>query len=363
MKALHELGQQHFGAWRADLEQHAIEAGYEGTGKLEVATDAGQLAQLEQHRAAYARFGMQTRLLDREAARAELDSPLYRGALEVGGGGLVDPARLAWGLRAAAEALGVRVHEHSPVKGLGRAGAAIELRTPGGRLRARQLVLATNAYRSPLRRLRLFTIPVWDYVLVSEPLSESQRATIGWPRRQGVGDCANQFHYYRLTEDDRILWGGYDAIYGWASSTAPALERRAASYQTLARNFFATFPQLEGLRFSHRWAGPIATTTRFCLDAGRSRDGRIAWAGGYTGLGVVASRFGAGVALDLLDPPDAPYLQLELLRRRPVPWPPEPLRYLAVQWTRHELARADRNGGRRGVWLRLLDRLKLGYDS
>jgi len=363
MKVLHELGRRHFGELLADLEQHGIDAGYEATGKLEVATGPGQLAELEEHHAALARFGSESRLLGREAVRAELDSPGYQGGLEIPYGGLVDPARLAWGLARAAATLGVRIHEHSPVTGLRRAGAAIELLLPGGRLRARRVVLATNAYRSPLRRLRLSSIPVWDYVLVSEPLSASQRSAIGWKRRQGVGDCGNQFHYYRLTADDRILWGGYDAIYGYASSTSPELERRPQSYRTLSRNFFATFPQLEGLRFSHRWAGPIATTTRFCLDAGRTRDGCIAWAGGYTGLGVVASRFGAGVALDLLERPDAPYLQLALLRRRPIPWPPEPLRYLAVQWTRRELARADRNDGRRGLWLRLLDSLKLGYDS
>lgn len=363
LKGLHELGRAHFGEWRADLEQHGVRDDYEATGKLEVATGAGQLADLDEHHQALARVGAPSRRLDRDETRAELDSPSYLGGLEVPFGGVLDPARLAWGLLAAAVRLGVRIHEHSPVTGLTRAGSAVELRTPAARLRARRVVLATNAYRSPLRRLRLASIPVWDYALVSEPLSTSQLAAVGWRRRQGVGDCANQFHYYRLTRDDRVLWGGYDAIYAFGSSTAPDIERRDASYRTLAGHFFATFPQLEGLRFSHRWAGPIATTTRFCLDAGRSRDGRIAWAGGYTGLGVVASRFGAQVALDLLERPDAPALRLELVRRRPIPWPPEPLRWLAVQWTRRELARADRNDGRRGAWLRLLDRLKLGYDS
>jgi hypothetical protein len=99
------------------------------------------------------------------------------------------------------------------------------------------------------------------------------------------------------------------------------------------------------------------------MDTGRAYGGRVSWAGGYTGLGVATSRFGARVALDLLERPDAPYLRLRMLRRRPVPWPPEPLRYLGVQLTRRELARADREAGRRGVWLRLLDRLGLGYDS
>jgi len=362
-KVVHELGVQNLHELVASLERLGIDARYEGNGKLDVAAAPYQVEGVREHLEAYQRFGMETRWLDREATRAELDSPLFEAATFVQPSGIVDPARLCWGLRDAAIRLGVRIHEQTPVQGLRRAGACIDVRTEGGRVRARHALLATNAYRSPLRRTRLFTIPVWDYVLMTEPLDAAQRASIGWARRQGVGDSGNQFHYFRLTHDDRILWGGYDAIYGYGSSTSPAFEARHATYAALSRHFFETFPQLEGLRFSHRWAGCIATTSRFCLNAGRAMGGRVAWAGGYTGLGVAASRFGARVALDLLDGIDAPHLRIELVRKRSLPWPPEPLRYLAVQLTRHELARADRNGGRRGIWLELLDRLKLGYDS
>jgi glycine/D-amino acid oxidase-like deaminating enzyme len=364
MDALHPLGRENFAELLADLARHGIDARFEATGKLEVATLPHCVEELREYLAVLQRFGERATWLDGDAVRAELDSPTYRAAVHYdNGGGVLDPARLCWGLARAARSLGVRIHEGTPVGALRRDGAAIELRTPRGRVRARQVLLATNAYRSPLRRVRWATIPVWDYVLVTEPLSRERMEAIGWRRRQGVGDTTNQFHYYRLTDDDRILWGGYDAIYAYGSSTDPALERRPDTYEKLARHFFETFPQLEGLRFSHRWAGPIATTTRFCMDTGRAYGGRVSWAGGYTGLGVATSRFGARVALDLLERPDAPYLRLRMLRRRPVPWPPEPLRYLGVQLTRRELARADREAGRRGVWLRLLDRLGLGYDS
>ena len=206
-------------------------------------------------------------------------------------------------------------------------------------------------------------VPVWDYAFMSEPLSTSQLASIGWQNRQGAGDCGNQFHYYRLTHDDRILWGGYDAIYHYGSGLRRDHEQRPETLALLSRQFFETFPQLEGLPFSHTWGGPIGTTTRFCMDTGSAFAGRVAWAIGYTGLGVAASRFGARIGLDRLDCPESPRLELRLARRRAVPWPPEPLRYLAIQLTRRELARADRNGGQRGLWLRLLDWLGLGFDS
>ena len=117
-------------------------------------------------------------------------------------------------------------------------------------------------------RNRLQTVPVYDYVLATEPLTDAQLDRIGWANRQGIGDCANQFHYYRLTADNRIVWGGYDAIYHFGRKVKPAYEDRPASYRRLAQHFFITFPQLDDVRFSHRWAGAIDTSTRFCAHWG-----------------------------------------------------------------------------------------------
>jgi glycine/D-amino acid oxidase-like deaminating enzyme len=365
MVQLAELGHRNFQEMLEAFDRHAIDARYEDAGKLEVATQPHQSRQLREHVAIAERFGGQAVWLDRDEVRSELASPTYHAGLwtKAGGGGVLDPAMLCWGLQRALEQLSVRVFEGTSVERLSRSRDGIELHTSGGRLRARKVLLATNAFRSPLRRMRSAVVPVWDYALMSEPLSPSQMAAIGWKNRQGVGGCGNQFHYYRLTHDDRILWGGYDAIYHYGSALRRSHEYRPESLELLSRQFFETFPQLEGLRFSHAWGGPIGTTTRFCMDTGSAFAGRVAWAIGYTGLGVAASRLGARIGLDRLDSPDSPRLKLRLARRRAVPWPPEPLRYLAIQLTRRELARADRNGGRRGPWLRLLDRLGLGFNS
>jgi hypothetical protein len=112
-----------------------------------------------------------------------------------------------------------------------------------------------------------------------------------------------------------------------------------------------------------RWGGVIDTCSRFSVFFGRAFDGRLVYALGYTGLGVGATRFGARVAVDLLDRRSTPATQLTMVRRRPLPFPPEPLRSGVIQLTRNRLAAADRNAGRRGVWLRTLDRLGLGFDS
>ena len=155
----------------------------------------------------------------------------------------------------------------------------------------------------------------------------------------------NQFHYYRLTDDDRILWGGYDAIYHWNNTVDPQHERRDATYSLLAKQFFETFPQLEGLRFSHAWAGAIDTCSRFSVFFGREFDGKLAYAAGYTGLGVGATRWGARVCLDLVDELQTARTQLSLVRKKPLPFPPEPFRSVGVWLTRRALARADRRAG------------------
>jgi glycine/D-amino acid oxidase-like deaminating enzyme len=308
--------------------------------------------------------GHDVRLLDGAATRAEVASPTYLGALaDPNGTALVEPARLAWGLREACHSLGVRIYEGTLAQGLGRDGAAMAVATEHGSVRAARVVLATNAFPSLLRRLRLTTVPVYDYVLMSEPLSAEQRAAVGWRNRQGVGDAANLFHYYRLTRDDRILWGGYDAVYRFGSRIEPRFEQQGPTHATLAEHFFATFPQLEGLAFSHRWAGVIDTCTRFAAFFGTAYDGRVGYALGYTGLGVAATRFGADVVLDLLDGEDTERTRLRMARERPLPFPPEPLRYAGVQLTRWSLTRADARGGRRNLWLRALDRAGLGFDS
>jgi glycine/D-amino acid oxidase-like deaminating enzyme len=247
---------------------------------------------------------------------------------------------------------------------LGQDGDGVVLETETGRVRARRVLLATNAYRPLIRAIRRYVVPVYDYVLVTEPLSEEQRRAIGWERRQGVSDSGNRFHYYRLTPDgSRILWGGYEAIYHFRNGMRPELEDHAPTFELLASNFAATFPQLEGIRFTHRWAGAIDTCSRFCVMFGTALGGRVAYAVGYTGLGVVASRFGARAALDLLYDRDTELTRLEMVRGRPIPFPPEPLRYGAIQLTRRALARADERGGRRGPWLRALDRIGAGFDS
>jgi glycine/D-amino acid oxidase-like deaminating enzyme len=365
MATLERLGRRNLDEIQQSIARHAIDCDFRRTGELAVATSGWQLAGLSEAAEAIAAFGGAARLLDAAGVRAEVDSPTYLGGMwDTDGCATVDPARLAWGLRRACLEAGVRIFEDTPVGAIsGQPNGQLELRTPAGSVQARQVALGTGAFSPLLRRLRYYLVPVYDYVLVTEPLSAGQLASIGWQHRQGVGDSANQFHYYRLTGDNRILWGGYDAIYYFGNKIAAAHDQRPATFTKLAGHFFETFPQLEGLTFTHRWGGVIDTCSRFCAFFGTAKGGRLAYAAGYTGLGVGASRFGARVMLDLLTGQPTELTELEMVRSRPVPFPPEPVRSAGIQLTRWSLASADRHEGRRNLWLRALDRAGLGFDS
>jgi glycine/D-amino acid oxidase-like deaminating enzyme len=364
LDTLDRLGLENLDAIETTVAEHRIDCGLERTGMLDVAAAPWQFDELTELADSMLEHGYSVDLLDSGAVREEVASPTYHGGLWVHDTtAIVNPARLAWGLRTACIDAGVRLHEGSGVTSIHREGDRVRLATAHGSVAARQVALATNADRPLLARLRPFILPVYDYVLVTEPLTTAQLESIGWKHRQGIGDSGNQFHYYRLTADSRILWGGYDAIYHFGNRVSTELEQRAVSFDKLAGHFFATFPQLEGIRFTHRWGGAIDTCSRFCAFWGTSHGGRVAYSLGYTGLGVGASRFGAQVMLDLLEGKPTERTTLRMVRTRPVPFPPEPLRYGVVQMTRWSLDRADRNAGRRNLWLRGLDAAGLGFDS
>ena len=359
MDTLERLGHENLDEIEATLKRYGIDCDFRRSGELAVATAEWQAEEL-----ASADTSEDVVFLDREAVRAQVASPTYHAGLwDKSGCAMVDPARLAFGLRDACLRLGVRIYEKSPVSVLERDDLMMRVATPRGEVLAPKVALATNAFPSLLRRVRSFIVPVYDYALMTEPLSEAQMAAVGWENRQGIGDSANHFHYYRLSADNRILWGGYDAVYHFGSRISSRLDQRPETFDKLAGHFFETFPQLEGLAFSHKWGGVIDCCSRFSAFFGTAHGGRLAYAAGYTGLGVGATRFGAQVMLDLLGGTPTELTSLKMVRSKPVPFPPEPLRYAGITLTRRELARADRNAGRRGLWLRGLDRLGLGFDS
>ena len=366
VNVLEELGLHNLNEIESAIRRYNIDCDYERTGAIDVATSshpASYLAELRDDYQQLRSLGQSVEWLDQETLRSQVHSPTYSGGLwRKDRAALVDPARLAWGLKTAAESLGVRIYEDSKATSIEKDGVGVLVDTPLGRVRAGKVALGTNAFKPLLKRLGHYVAPVYDYCLVTEPLTPAQLASIGWQNRQGVSDIPNQFHYYRLTADNRILWGGYDAMYYFRGKMNTELESRPESWALLSQHFFQTFPQLEGVRFSHAWGGAIDTCTRFSVFWGRAMGGRVAYALGYTGLGTASTRFGAEVMLDLLDGRRSKATSTKFVQDKPLPFPPEPFRFAGIQATRWSLDREDKTG-KRNVWLKSLDRLGLGFDT
>lgn len=353
---LERLGLANLDAFEATVQAYAMDCEYERTGELGVALEPHQISELR---------ASGDQLIEGAALRARLNSPTYLAAVYDPDVALVHPAKLAHELARVAADLGVEIFEHTRATAIGsdRRHGPVRVTTTRASITAQRVALATNVFPSLLARHRPFTVPVYDYAMMTEPLSPAQLASIGWGGREGVGDMANQFHYYRLSADNRILWGGYDAIYRFGGKVHPDHEHRPATHRRLAEQFFTTFPQLQGLQFTHQWAGAIDTSTRFCAFYPLALGGRVAHAAGFTGLGVGATRFAGEVMLDRLDGLDTERTRLTMVRTMPLPFPPEPIASLGIQATRWSLDQADQRAGQRNLWLRTLDRLGLGFDS
>ncbi len=390
------------------VDENRIDCDLERTGQLHVALLPSQIDGLRKDHEVARQLGMtHYRLLDRQEVRAELNCERYEAGLLNPRSCLVDPVKLVEGLKREAARAGVAFHERTRVTAIERTKDGVRLRTahvpgiPGtsshmeatgaaatrlqaaarrlqvaaarvqvavpagaeGELLTRHVVLATNAYTHQVfPRLLSRFIPLYDYILVSEPLTGEQMARIGWRRRQGVTDVRAFFKYYRLTADNRILWGTSEAAYYSGNRVDASCDHSERHYAELRDSFRRHFPALGELQFPYAWGGPICSTTRFTPFFGSAEDGRIVYGLGYTGHGIANTHLAGQILAHLTLRRPSPLLELSLVRKKPFPYPPEPLRSLSVRAVTRALRRVDA-GGRPGLLLRCLDALGIGLSS
>lgn len=254
---------------------------------------------------------------------------------------ILNPAKLARGLRDAALARGVSIFEMTPVDEIETVGATVEARTPFGTVRADRALIATNAYAQALPALRRKIFTIYSYITLTEPLTSQQWERVGWQHRNGLEDKNFFLHYARPTADGRILWGGRDAPF---SPHAPRTGRDRDPYVfgRLEESFRRTFPQLGDVRLERGWGGPVCGTVDTIATVRWLKDRRIAYALGYSGHGVAPSRLAAKISRDLLLDRRTDLLLLPFHTHRPLPLPRGgPLRRLGVERAHRELVELD----------------------
>ena len=356
------LGRQNLDDLQRDVEQFGLNVEFERKGKLNVATQPWQIEGLRGMVKNLQRFNIDCQYLEGTELKQYLDSPAYGAGVWEPNYALLNPVKMVRELRRVCLEQGIEIYEHTPATQLQEFTDGVVLTTAYGTVQATQAVLATNIFTSLLPGLGSKVIPIYDYALTTQPLSDEQLAAIGWNDRYGIADAGNQFHYLRKTRDNRILWGGFDAIYPYGSKIEEKLTQRPETFIRLAEQFHSTFPQLGDIHFSHAWGGIIDSSARTTMFTGQTRQGRIAYALGFTGQGVSATRFAAATLLDLLAGEKTERTALKMLSRTPVMFPPEPLRYTAVSLAQRGLEEEDQTG-KRNLLLRTMDAFGVGFDS
>ncbi len=357
---LERLGRENMDGFQNAIERYNIDCDIEWGGEMKVSVGDQGLDAIEEDYQLYRKYGHGAEKLDKIQVQSEINSPLFHAAVwSKKRSGTVHPGKLVRGLKRVALELGVRIFEQTPHLGNSRSSKGIRVNTPQATIEARKVLLATNAWAAGHPRIKTRVSAIRDRIVVTEPLTPDQMKRVGWKHRQGIYDTRTQLNYMRLTKDNRILFGGRLG-YFFGNNTDPAHDKTPQPYIRLVNSFYRTFPQFKGeIAFSHAWSGPIGLTTRMAVHYQRYHDGNMVFAGGYSGFGVTASRFGARVGLAILDGDDIPETKMTFALTEPNYIPPEPFRWLGAKITMYALDTLDDKGGWRILWIKLVQ--KMGF--
>jgi glycine/D-amino acid oxidase-like deaminating enzyme len=265
--------------------------------------------------------------IDEQELKSRVNSPMYMGgAWWEPRTGILNPAKLAWSWKGVIEPLGVQVYEESPVVEITREGGRFLLHTPEGRVRARKIVLATNAWSHLFARTKRKQVPIWTYIVLTEPLTEAHFEKIGWKKREGIEDFRDLVHYYRLTADNRILIGGRDAGVAYGYNVPKANDYNEEVFNGLKRDLSQLFPYLKGITFTHQWGGPVSVPLDMAPAIGYAGGKDVIYSLGCMGHAVSMTHLNGQTLADLVLEHDTDLTQMFFVNRRTIPYPPEPLR-------------------------------------
>ncbi|MEX2460620.1 MAG: FAD-binding oxidoreductase [Paenibacillaceae bacterium] len=218
-------------------------------------------------------------IVDAKNSKQEVDSPLYHGGLIDPNSHYFHPLNYAIGLADAVESVGGVIYEQSPAISISRQQNRVTVSTPQGQVEAKELVIATNGYTSPLvKKLYKSVIPVKSFMIATNPLDPKVADSL-IPNRRGVFDTKKWLYYFRLSTDNRLLFGGRVDF---------RAEENDKLFSTLRGNMLEVFPQLQNSKIDLKWGGNLALTMDMFPHIGRTEDGTH-FALGYSGHGVSLS--------------------------------------------------------------------------
>ncbi len=323
------------------VEKYGIDSDYERTGFLRVATTPGYAKRIQHELELAHSLGLQgLEWLDADQTNERVRSPLYLGAWWEPRCALINPAKHAWGLKKAGESRGVRFYERTATTAIERTADGVLLRTPAGSVRAKKVVLATNAYSHLIPQLKRKQSPAFTYIVLTEPLSAERLGPVGWEGREGIEDARNLVHYYRLTKDNRLLMGGGNVLTTFGDNMDRDLS--GPVFRELEDYVPRVYPSQKGVRFTHRWGGPVSVPGDMAPAMGFVGDERIVYSLGCMGHGVSLTQLNGRTIADLLLGRRSDLTSVFFVNRRTIPWPPEPFRLVLGSAIRGYMRAEDR---------------------
>jgi glycine/D-amino acid oxidase-like deaminating enzyme len=320
------------------VAEHGVQCDFEENGMLGAAMTDEQAAELEALQALYRSMGLEATLIQGRELEAQIRSPRYVAGLMFPYGGIVNPAKLARGVKTVVERDGVAIFERTRVLRV-EPGTTHRIETEMGELRAPQLVLGLNGYAPKLGFFRDRVLPLCNYVIATAPLSPAQWEAIGWRTRQGIADMRVLFDYQRPTADGRIVIGGSDAPYFADDGLSTGNYRPAI--EALTASLFATFPQLEGIAIEHAWGGTMGFTLDFTPSVGVLGDHRNIFYGvAYNGEGVAFSQTAGRIIAELMAGATSELTDLFVVNHQMPYLGPAPLRLVFERLYKWYLSRA-----------------------
>jgi Glycine/D-amino acid oxidases (deaminating) len=258
-------------------------------------------------------------------------------------GARLHPVKLVKGLAAAVEALGVTIHEQTPVTEI-RPGHAV---TPYGTVRAPYVLRCTEGFTANLKGQKRTWLPMNSSMIATEPLTAGQWAGIGWEGRETLGDMAHAYMYAQRTADDRIALGGRGVPYRFGSRTDNDGRTQQSTIDALYEILVRFFPSLTGVPVAHAWSGVLGVPRDWCATVTLDRSTGLGWAGGYVGSGVATTNLAARTLRDLVrqDSGEAGATGLTTLpwvNHKVRKWEPEPFRWIGVHGMYATYRTADR---------------------
>lgn len=322
-------------------EREGIDAEYRQTGILSLARGKAQLPAVQASHRAYERlgFGDQNRLLSAQEAREKVHATRIEGALHSPKSATVHPAKLVRGLSHAVERLGGVIYEQSPVIRF-EPGDTPRLHTDSGVLIARKAIVAAGeAYLTQLPRYRRTLLPMSSLIVLTQPLSPEQWAGIGWKDGEGLGSQVNMVDYFTKTTDGRILYGSRGAPYHMHSNLDEPWD--AATAKTMRETLVEWFPSLEGVAFTHSWAGYLGVSRDWTPTISFDPHSKVGQLFGYTGRGVSTTNISARILAGMITGKPTGLEFLPSVGNRSPQWEPEPARWLGVRYVQDGFARMD----------------------